>query len=138
MASLDIADKGNALVVDFIRTTVQTVRHQDLIHSLFCRYESTKTAVERRLVRALKEFYPQITDDKIKHISSGTPLSSNFFLGTNYGEVMGLYLSIYCSELHNQPFGYFDRFMDSPITAIDLMKNLIGYCVPNNQLKVYT
>lgn len=45
-----------------------------------------KGAVEGRLVSIVKDFYPQLRD-RIAHVSSGSPLTSNFFLGTHYGEV---------------------------------------------------
>jgi hypothetical protein len=36
------------------------------------------------------EQYPQINRNKVVHVSSGSPLTSNFYYGTKHGEVGAL------------------------------------------------
>jgi all-trans-retinol 13,14-reductase len=51
-----------------------------------------KRQMEQKLLRIVEEQYPK-TKGHIVHVSSGTPLTNNFYLGTVNGEVWDLDLS---------------------------------------------
>jgi all-trans-retinol 13,14-reductase len=51
-----------------------------------------KRQMEQKLLRIVEEQYPK-TKGQIVHVSSGTPLTNNFYLGTVNGEVWDLDLS---------------------------------------------
>lgn len=51
-----------------------------------CRYEIMKERLQKRLVEVFEEQLPHLKD-KIDYVSSGTPMTNNFYLGTVNGEV---------------------------------------------------
>lgn len=50
------------------------------------RYEIMKSQMERKLLRIVEEQYPK-AKGRIAHVSSGTPMTNNFYLGSINGEV---------------------------------------------------
>jgi all-trans-retinol 13,14-reductase len=52
-------------------------------------YEREKKGLQDRLVAIFSETYPHLAN-KIAYVTSGTPLSNNFYLGSSEGEVYGL------------------------------------------------
>ncbi len=59
-----------------------------IVTTYMYRYIDAKSVLEKKLVKIMKEVFPNINDDHIKHVSSGSPLTSNFYYGTHHGEVM--------------------------------------------------
>lgn len=88
-----------------------------MILNVFCvlRYNLVKKAIEKKLVKALIEVFPQL-HDKIDHISSGSPLTNNFYYGTTQGEVnMKKFYHSYILTLNYQVYGLshnLSRFSD--------------------------
>lgn len=52
-------------------------------------YDTAKELIQQRLLDVLNEQWPQLTS-KIVHVSTGTPVTNNFYIGTQFGEVYGL------------------------------------------------
>lgn len=52
-------------------------------------YSAFKARLQERMLAAVKEQVPGLAG-RVKHVSLGSPLSSNFFLGTAWGEAYGL------------------------------------------------
>lgn len=52
-------------------------------------YKNTKKIVENRMIKVFAENYPQLVP-YIDYVSSGTPITNNFYLGSTEGEVYGL------------------------------------------------
>ncbi|CAE7491356.1 retsat, partial [Symbiodinium microadriaticum] len=52
-------------------------------------YEVMKKQMEGKLLRIVEEQFPK-TKGRVAHVSSGSPLTNNFYLGSVNGEVYGL------------------------------------------------
>jgi phytoene dehydrogenase-like protein len=62
------------------------------VHHRGTEYEDLKALFQERMLAELFRHYPQVKD-KVVHVSSGTPLDTNFYLGKTQGESYGLQLS---------------------------------------------
>ena len=49
-------------------------------------YEAAKKKLQERMLAVLFEQFPQLTD-KVRYVDTGTPVTNNYYLGTNFGEV---------------------------------------------------
>ena len=68
----------------------------DVLMVAVCRYEVMKSQMEKKLLRIVEEQYP-LTKGRVTHVSSGTPMTNNFYLGSINGEVLiDLYDDIVC------------------------------------------
>ena len=65
-----------------------------LTYGFLFRYEALKRRLQDKLVNVFKEQYPELVEH-IDYVTSGSPLSNKFYLGSKYGEVL-LVLACHC------------------------------------------
>jgi all-trans-retinol 13,14-reductase len=56
-------------------------------------YDTAKSRLQSRMVEVFKEEFPHL-ESKIDYVSTGTPLTNNFYIGSSKGEIYGIEQSI--------------------------------------------
>jgi len=85
----DLEDVSTAIVIAEVPTEWWTAWHGTRVHARPKDYERLKTALETKLMDALLARWPHLAT-KVKHVSSGTPLSTQHYLHKAHGESYGL------------------------------------------------
>ena len=73
----------------------------DRVHHRGAAYDAFKARLQERMLAEVLGQLPPAVAAAVRHVSLGTPLSNNTFLGTSWGEAYGLEHS---ARRFNQPF----------------------------------
>ena len=82
---------GKATIVALAPTRVEywSERGGERLHHRGAQYDAFKERLQERMLAKVLELLPAIKG-RVKHVALGSPLSSNYFLGTAWGEAYGL------------------------------------------------
>lgn len=85
----DSPGKSTVTVITFTHYSWFTAHENSRVHKRGSDYDALKDAIAKAMWAFTCDVYPQLAKAKVGHFEAGTPLSNNYYIGSQKGEIYG-------------------------------------------------
>eukprot|EP00929_Paragymnodinium_shiwhaense_P122099 TRINITY_DN94654_c0_g1_i1.p1 TRINITY_DN94654_c0_g1~~TRINITY_DN94654_c0_g1_i1.p1 ORF type:complete len:661 (+),score=74.62 TRINITY_DN94654_c0_g1_i1:214-1983(+) len=97
----DFKGKSSVTVISFVNWSWFADYEKTRVHKRGSEYDHLKDHIAKRMWEFTCKVYPQLKNAKVGHFEAGTPLSNNYYIGSNKGEIYGADHNADRFALHN-------------------------------------
>eukprot|EP00930_Biecheleria_cincta_P063370 TRINITY_DN48898_c0_g1_i1.p1 TRINITY_DN48898_c0_g1~~TRINITY_DN48898_c0_g1_i1.p1 ORF type:complete len:647 (-),score=91.12 TRINITY_DN48898_c0_g1_i1:83-2002(-) len=87
--SEDFPNKTSITVISLVSWAWFAEYENSRVHKRGARYDALKDCIAQQMWSFVCELHPQLAKAKIGHFEAGSPLSNNYYIGSNKGEIYG-------------------------------------------------